>query len=237
MFPTFVQGRWPQPRSTASRCQLCRSPTPQPVCEACVARFAQPRHRCRRCALELPSPQAVCGACLKHPPTLDTCVAAVDYAYPWSGLIGRFKFQAQPGWAAFLAQLMRQAPWAEPALQEADVLVPMPLSNARLMQRGYNQALELARQLAPGKTQARWLLRLRDTDPQATLDRAQRLRNVQGAYLAEPARSPQLQGRAVVLVDDVMTTGASLEAAALALRQAGAARITGLVLARTPAPR
>lgn len=236
MIPAFLQGRWLDLCASASRCQLCRSPTLQPVCEACVARFGQPRLRCRRCALALPTAQTACGACLKHPPVLDACVAAVDYAYPWSNLIGRFKFQEQPGWAGFFAQLMRQTPWAEPALHAADVLLPMPLSRARLAQRGYNQALELARHLAPQKTLAHGLVRLRDSAPQATLDRAQRLRNVQGAYLVEPTHAAQLQGRSVVLVDDVMTTGASLDAAAQALRQAGVAQMSALVLARTPPP-
>ncbi|MEO6856566.1 MAG: phosphoribosyltransferase family protein, partial [Rhodoferax sp.] len=99
---------------------------------------------------------------------------------------------------------------------------------------GFNQALELARHLAPHKTQAQLLLRTRHTAPQPTLNRAERLRNVQGAFALEPLRADVLRGQRVVLVDDVMTSGASLFAAAAVLKQAGAVHVTGLVVARTP---
>lgn len=138
-----------------------------------------------------------------------------------------------PGWSATLAGLLRSMPWVEPALEAADLLLPVPLSRQRLQQRGYNQSLELARQLAPAKTAPGLLLRIRDTPPQSSLQRAERLRNVQGAFAVEPLRQTEVRGKRVVLIDDVMTSGASLFAAAQALRDAGAAHITGLVLART----
>ncbi len=109
----------------------------------------------------------------------------------------------------------------------------MPLSRQRLQQRGYNQAWELARQLAPGKASPDLLLRIRDTPPQSALPRAERLRNVKAAFAVDPLRQTEVRGKRVVLMDDVMTSGASLFAAAQALRDAGAAHITGLVLART----
>ena len=109
----------------------------------------------------------------------------------------------------------------------------MPLSAARLRQRGFNQALLLARQLAPDKTHAQLLLRIRDTPAQSELKRAERLRNVRGAFAVEPTQLARLKARRVVLVDDVMTSGASLYAAARALRQAEVAHITALVIART----
>jgi ComF family protein len=174
-----------------------------------------------------------CGACIREAPPLDLCLAAVPYEYPWSGLITRYKFGASPGWSAALALLLRSTPWAEPALEAADLVLPMPLSRERLRQRGFNQALELARHLAPAKVDATLLLRLRDTPAQSALPRQQRLRNVRGAYGVAAGRGPDLQGRRVLLVDDVMTSGASLYTAAQALRAAGAAHITGLVLART----
>jgi ComF family protein len=160
----------------------------------------------------------------------------VDYGYPWSGVVGRFKFEQAPGWATALAQLMRSAPWVEPALDEADVLLPMPLSKERLQERGYNQALLLAQALLPHKVQARTLLRTRHTRAQSELPLKERLRNVEGAFALEPAHRAALAGQRVLLVDDVMTTGASLRAAALPLQQAGVAQLTCLVLARTPAP-
>ena len=128
---------------------------------------------------------------------------------------------------------MRSTPWVEPALEQADLVVPMPLARERLAERGYNQALLLARHLAPDKTDATLLLRTRHTAAQSALTRAERLQNVQGAFAVEPLRAHELRGRRVVLVDDVMTTGASLRAAASALRLAGAAHITALVFART----
>lgn len=215
------------------QCAVCHGWPAQPVCDPCVARFAQPVTRCQTCALPVPAGVVRCGACLKHPPPLDACLAVVPYAYPWSELITRYKFGATPGWAGSLALLMRSAPWVEPALEAADLLLPMPLSRQRLQQRGYNQALALARQLAPAKTVTGLLLRLRDTPPQSALPRAERLRNVRGAFAVEPLRLDELRSRRVVLIDDVMTSGASLFAAAQALRDAGAAHITGLVLART----
>ncbi len=215
------------------QCAVCHAWPAQPVCSSCVTRFAQPQLRCQTCALPVPAGISRCGACLKSPPPLDACLAAVGYTYPWSELIAHYKFGDMPGWSATLAGLLRSMPWVEPALEAADLLLPVPLSRQRLQQRGYNQALELARQLAPAKTAPGLLLRIRDTPPQSSLQRAERLRNVQGAFAVEPLRQTEVRGKRVVLIDDVMTSGASLFAAAQALRDAGAAHITGLVLART----
>lgn len=217
------------------QCSVCRAWPAQPVCESCVGRFAQPVTRCSRCALPLAQARAgrECGRCLREPGPLDACHAAVSYDYPWSGLIAQYKFNGQAGWARALAMLMRSAPWVEPALEDADLVLPMPLSPQRLAERGFNQALLLARALAAPKTDAGLLLRVRHTASQAALDRKERLGNVQGAFAVDPLRAGQLRGKRVVLVDDVMTSGASLHSAADCLRQAGAARITGLVLART----
>lgn len=216
-----------------SQCAVCHAWPAQPVCETCVARFAQPRPRCQTCALPLPAGVERCGACIREAPPLDACLAAVPYEYPWSGLVTRYKFGASPGWSAALALLMRSTPWAEPALEAAELVLPLPLSRERLRQRGFNQALELARQLAPGKVEARLLQRLRDTPAQSALPREQRLRNVRGAFGIAPGKAHHVAGRRIVLVDDVMTSGATLFAAAQTLRDAGAAHITGLVLART----
>jgi len=169
------------------------------------------------------------------PPPLDQCLAAVHYAYPWSDCITRFKFDEDPAWVSPLAALLRSAPWVEPALDAADLVLPMPLHPARLQARGFNQAQLLAQALAPARCRRNLLLRIRDTPPQSGLGRAARLRNLRGAFAVEPLQAGTLRARRVVLVDDVMTTGASLHAAAAVLRQAGAAHITGLVLARTEA--
>ncbi|MDB5871756.1 MAG: hypothetical protein JWQ07_1198 [Ramlibacter sp.] len=218
------------------QCAVCRAWPAQPVCEACVARFAQPRPRCKRCALPVPAGVAECGRCVSAPPPLRACHAALSYEYPWSGLITQYKFAGQAGWAHSFATLMRSAPWFEPALEQADVVLPMPLSVQRLAERGFNQALVLARALAPRKAEHDLLLRVRHTPAQTALDRKGRLGNVQGAFAIEPLRAARLRGRHVVLVDDVMTSGASLFSAAQALNHAGAASVTGLVLARTDEP-
>ncbi|MES2633131.1 MAG: phosphoribosyltransferase family protein [Pseudomonadota bacterium] len=215
------------------QCAVCRRWPAQPVCEPCVSRFAQPAARCRRCALPVQPGVAECGRCVTAPPPLDVCHAAVSYDYPWSSLITQFKFHGQAGWARPFAVLMRSAPWMEPALDRADLVLPMPLSDARLAERGFNQALLLARELAPAKSCPDLLLRIRHTTPQAALNRQARLANVSSAFAVDPLRTAQVRGKRIALIDDVMTSGASLSAAALALRQAGAAHIAALVFART----
>jgi ComF family protein len=216
-----------------SQCQVCHSWPANTVCDDCVSQFAQPHARCQTCALPVPLGMTHCGACLKQPPPLDKCLAAVAYAYPWSTLIGDFKFRDQTGLTRVLATLLKATPWVEPALDAADLVLAMPLSGAKLMQRGYNQALLLARELTPTKVQTDLLLRIQDTPAQHTLKRAQRLSALDHAFALDPLRTSAVQGARVVLVDDVMTTGASLYAVAKVLRAAGASHITGLVFART----
>jgi ComF family protein len=216
-----------------SQCGICKAWPSRPVCEACVERFGQPSHRCITCALKLPAPVQQCGACVLKPPPLDACLASVSYDYPWAGLITRFKFHSQTGLASTLAGLIVSTPQAEQILERADFLLPMPLSKQRLQARGYNQALLLARHLRPTKTESGLLLRIRDTPAQSGQDRAHRLSGLLGAFAIDPFEQPRLQGRTVALIDDVMTTGASLHGAALALRAAGAAKVCALVIART----
>jgi ComF family protein len=164
---------------------------------------------------------------------LDLCLAAVPYAWPWADLIARFKFQEQVGWSGALATLMLSTPWAEDILDKADLVLPIPLSPQRLAQRGYNQSWQLARQLCAPKADVHLLLRTRDTPSQRLLPRTERMANLEGAFAVEPLRAAEVRDKRVVLVDDVMTSGASLYTAARVLRQAGAAHISALVLART----
>lgn len=218
-----------------SRCAICQSWPQSPLCEACISRFAQPQHRCPSCALPLTQPARRCGACLKNAPPLDLCLTATTYAWPWVDLIARYKFQQQAGWAGSLATLMLSTPLAEDMLDAADWVLPVPLSAQRLAERGYNQSWLLARQLSPHKANAQLLLRTRDTPSQRTLPRAERLANLLGAFAVEPLRAAQLRRKTVVLIDDVMTSGATLHTAARVLREAGAAQVSALVLARTEA--
>ena len=216
-----------------SQCSFCHAWPSQRVCDACVARFAQPATRCQRCALRVPAGVTTCGACVQSPPSFDGCLATVDYAYPWADALAQFKFRGDAGWARALALLMRSTPWMEPALDAADRVIPVPLSTERLRERGFNQSALLARQLAGPRADPHTLLRLHATEAQSSLPRVQRLRNLRGAFAVEPGRATSLRGQRVVLVDDVMTTGATLEAATLALREAGVAHVTAAVLART----
>lgn len=174
-----------------------------------------------------------CPYCISCPPPLDLCLAAVPYEWPWVDLIAHFKFQQQAGWSGALATLMLSTPWAEDAMERAELVLPIPLSLQRLAQRGYNQSWQLAKRLSPDKAHADLLLRIRDTPSQRDLPRAQRLTNLVGAFAVDPLKAATLRGRRVVLVDDVMTSGASLHTAARALRQAGATHISAVVLART----
>ncbi|MDB5870280.1 MAG: hypothetical protein JWP96_2612 [Polaromonas sp.] len=233
----------------ASQCAVCRSWPAQAVCQPCLARFAPLQSRCAACALALPADlsmglrtgQPLCAGCMRQRPPLDGALAAVPYAYPWSTLITRYKFGEQPGWAGFFAGLLLKAPGVAQALGELqahDWIIPLPLSAERLQTRGFNQAWELAGALArqsqtQGRADARLLLRLKHTRPQSQLGREARLANVKGAFQVDPLRARELDNRRVVLVDDVMTSGASLFSAAQALQDAGAAQVTAVVLART----
>ncbi|MEJ7686867.1 MAG: ComF family protein [Variovorax sp.] len=219
-----------------SQCTVCRAWPSRPVCDGCVARFAPPASRCVTCAMPVTSGVRQCGDCLVHPSPLDACLAACAYAWPWPDVIAEFKFRGQAGWATPFATLLRSVPWVEPAIEQADLVLPIPLAPARLRERGFNQAHELARRLAPRKADATLLLRTRETTAQSGLTRAERLRNLRGAFAVEPLRAAAVHERRIVLVDDVMTSGASLFAAAQVLRAAGASHITAIVLARTDLP-
>lgn len=230
--------------SLPGTCQVCGAWPSSAVCEACAARFQDEAPRCTACADRVPVDVPLCGACLTRPTpaALHACAAAVDYAYPWDGLIARFKFRQEPGWAGPFARRMLQAPQAGALLSSCDLLAPVPLTPARLAGRGYNQAWELVKALRRASTPAarapalaEALVRLTETPDQHSLPREQRLRNLQGVFAAHPLHAPRLHGRHVLLVDDVTTTGATLQAAAQALRQAGAVRVSALVFARTPA--
>jgi ComF family protein len=220
-------------QSTPSVCEVCGAWPAAPVCEACVRLFAKLSQRCSTCAGLLPNTIKQCRACVARPPLWSRACAAVDYEYPWNTLIAKFKFQEDSGWARFFARLMRGIPSIESALQSADVIIPMPLSAERLKQRGFNQAALLARNLSEKKTLEHALLRVINTVPQSSLPYKDRGANVRNAFSMEPLNYGAVSGKKVVLVDDVMTSGASLTAATQVLMQAGAAQVMVVVFART----
>ncbi|MGE4154966.1 MAG: ComF family protein [Hydrogenophaga sp.] len=229
-------------------CQVCGGWPSHPVCQACARRFAGAVARCDACAAPVPDGVARCGACLtcSAPPALQACAAAVDYAYPWDRLIARFKFRGEPGWAGPFAKQMLGVPHARQLLAQCDCMVPVPLTTTRLGERGHNQAWELAKAVrrqarplgltVPAGADPEALVRLVEAPDQHSLSREQRLNNLRGVFAAHPERAARLHAAHVLLVDDVTTTGATLQAAAQALLQAGAARVSALVFARTPPP-
>ncbi len=208
------------------------------MCSACLQGFAAPRPRCRLCALPLPGQARVCGDCLKTPPPFAAAVAAVDYAFPWNGLIASLKFRGGIEHAGALAGLLAGAVSQSLAAGDGvapDLIVPVPLAPARLRQRGHNQAWELARRVARQwrlPAQADAMARWQDTAPQLSLTRLQRLSNLRGAFVVTPRGRPGIAGRRVALVDDVMTTGATATEAALTLLRGGASEVQVWVLAR-----
>ena len=225
--------RWP------SLCAACRGWGRGRVCADCRARFAPVVPRCRCCALRVPEGVAICGECIAAPPPFDAAFARVDYAYPWDRLIPAFKFHAALDLGPALAELIAEACAGRAADAGEPLIVPVPLGDARLRERGFNQAWELARRLVPflgGQAEAKLLLRLRDTPHQLALPPSERAGNVRGAFAVEPRRRGEIAGRTVAVVDDVMTTGSTAAEIARTLRQAGAARVEVWVVARTPRP-
>jgi len=206
------------------------------VCGDCFERFAPAVVRCPRCALSGRG-AAPCGECVRDPPPYARAIAAVDYAFPWDGLVAALKFRDALDLASALARRLadtvREADSGAPSL-----VLPMPLGPARLRERGYNQAWEITRRVARRlglDAHARVLARVHDTPRQMSLPPERRATNVRGSF-AVPARAlPHLRGCDVALVDDVMTTGATAREAARTLLEAGARSVQVWVAARTPA--
>jgi ComF family protein len=176
-----------------------------------------------------------CDACRATPPPFDATLALADYRAPLNGLARSLKFHARLALGAEFAARLAERVDETDAMRAAggfDVIAPVPLSRGRLVARGYNQAWAIARPLARRlgvRADAALLARVTETAPQSRLDRRARRDNVQAAFAA----AGDLSGRHVALVDDVMTSGATLAAAANALKAAGAARVTNLVALRT----
>lgn len=221
---SFIQSRLPQ------SCFLCAARvTGQLLCSACCADLpVLSAACCPQCALPTPAGE-LCGACLKQPPAFDRTLAAFAYAFPLDTLVQQCKYAHATSLTAFFAERIAQRVGADSGI---DYLLPMPLHPARLAQRGFNQAAEIARRLSP-QVRIPWLAeacrRVRNTPSQAGLDLKTRQRNLRGAFACEL----DLSGKRVALIDDVMTSGSSLHELARAVRQAGALEIQAWVLART----
>ncbi len=211
------------------RCPGCRSllEGAGPFCRPCRETLTEtPRECCPRCGE--PESLGPCAACLASPPAFEAALAPFLHGGALADAVHRLKYEDRPQLARPLAALV--APAAQELLSWCDLLAPVPLHPHRLRRRGYDQALLLARALAKEGTRVepRLVRRVRDTPPQVGKDRAQRRQNVQDAFVA----ASEARGKKVLLVDDVLTTGATADAAAKALLAAGASAVRVLALAR-----
>jgi len=228
-------GLAPLRRLLAPRCVVCDLEDGDPLCRGCARDyFAADIARCATCALRLPGSAQDgdrCGRCLAETPHFDATIALADYAPPVNRMIAALKFGGRLPLADAFGALL--AARAQPSLDGADAICPVPLAFERQAERGFNQAHEIARRVAAacgGLLRVDVLLRIRNTAAQMDLAPDERRRNVRGAFVARG----DLSGMHIVVIDDVMTTGATLDAIAVALKRAGAARVTNLVVARTP---
>jgi ComF family protein len=214
------------------RCHGCGMPASEVLCERCAADLPWNEPACRACALPMgPGPAGrACATCLTDAPAQDRAWTAFTYAEPVSRSIVGLKFHGRLASAHALGALMaeRLARRPEPL---PELIVPVPLHPARLRRRGYNQALELGRELAhrlslpllPAAAR-----RVRATGEQTRLEAGTRRRNVRGAFVVDPV----VCGRHIALLDDVITTGATVAELAAAAREAGAERIEVWAAAR-----
>lgn len=211
----------------AQDCLLCAAPSgAHMLCAACHGSLPHIAHACPRCAA--PSADEICGECLKQDPAFDHTRAALEYAFPSDKLIQALKYGGQLALAKLFGELLHASLRATPM---PDLILPMPLHPARLKQRGFNQALEIAKVLSkrfdiPLATHI--AQRVVDTTPQASLPMDARHKNVKNAF----ACNQPLPGQHIALVDDVMTSGATLNELAKVLKRAGAARVDVWVVAR-----
>lgn len=215
---------------TQKNCVLCGISTNQDLCESCTLHLPQlPVNHCPICLWPVPTAE-VCGACLTSPPAFTRTIAALRYTFPVDALIHSLKYQANLAIAPILANLLLQQ--LETPKSMPDVILPMPLHPIRLRERGFNQAMEISRYVS--KQLGITLLpdscsRIKHTPPQTGLPWKDRQKNIRKAFSCKM----DLSGKHVALVDDVMTTGATLNELAKVLRKQGACEISNWVIART----
>ncbi len=177
-----------------------------------------------------------CGDCLSRPPAFDATIVAADYAAPIDQLVLALKFGNRLALAPLFANMLRDALLRMPAVALPTQLTAVPLGTRRLRERGFNQALEIAKPLSRAlgiRLDARLTMRLRDTQAQALLPPNERHKNIRRAFVVSNHAIDLVRGRHVGVVDDVITTGETLNEMAAALKRFGAARVTNFVFART----
>lgn len=206
-------------------CFLCRGSAADLLCADCDADLPRLDFAlCPRCALASPG-GALCGRCLARSPAYDATRAALAYDFPADALVHALKFRGELALAPLLASLLTERIRED----RVDHVVPVPLSARRLRERGYNQSVEIARHLRKDLLDIGLCERTRDVRPQVELPHDERQRNVRGAFRCTRA----LVGARIAVVDDVMTTGATLNEIARTLKAAGAVQVVNWVVART----
>ena len=227
------------------QCVVCELHAGEPatsICAHCETDFFAPDiDRCERCAIRLPVEQPgarICGRCLTTVPDFDATTTLADYVSPVDGMVLAMKFTARLDLADLFGRLLAHRLLAHrlSALSSAAsdaIVIPVPLAFERVRQRGFNQSSHIARAFAVAagrRLVLDQLLRVRNTPPQLSLALKERRRNVRGAFSVQG----KLDGQSVFVVDDVMTTGSTLDEAARALKKAGAVHVHNLIVARTP---
>lgn len=215
------------------RCLLCEAPSGEAlVCSACEGDLPYAsENRCPRCAIPLPQAE-ICGECQRDPPAFDSAQAVFDYAFPVDGLLSALKFGNRLELAPWLARMLVTRLDCE---RLPDLIVPMPLHAERMKERGFNQALEIARHVSNALAiplAAKACARTRATAAQVGLKRDERRKNMRGAFECDAS----VAGRQIAIIDDVMTSGATARSLASAIQQAGATEIHLWLVARTSAP-
>lgn len=223
-----------------STCLLCGAPSVNgiDICNHCLDDLPHNRNCCRVCSLPLPLPlpanhsNQICGKCLRQRPSFDRCYTPYSYGYPISGLISSFKFSDRLYAGRLLAELLINFIETK-RVELPQLILPVPLHPARLKERGFNQALELAKPISRYfniPVDIKSCRRVKATATQSTLDKKVRIKNMRGAFaITEPLSCEHL-----VLLDDVVTTGTTVNELAKTLKTSGVQRVDVWALARTP---
>ncbi|MFY1665444.1 ComF family protein [Pseudomonas sp. Pseu.R1] len=222
-------------------CLLCDEQTDSilPICTACESELPWLIDQCERCALPLPISGLTCAQCTRQPPAFDKVIVPWLYDFPVDALVTRFKHQGKWPFGRLLAELLSQTLQHrfDEGFERPDALIPVPLANKRLRQRGYNQAAMIANWLASAlklPVNEQLIKRTKDTPAQQGLNAKARKRNLREAFVL---MAPEhVIGKHIALIDDVLTTGSTADTIARLLIRAGASRVDVYCLARTPKP-